>query len=356
MKTIWVYRLSVILLIFLSLFVLMKLEPIWFPFLQGLKVICMPLLISYFIAFLLHPIVEKLHEKGISRTWAILLIYVLFFGGIGFGIYKGYPVIISQMREIGEKSPKFVHMYEEWNVELEEKTDHMPHYLHKKIDDSVIGVEKKVQSLANMTVGIAKGIVNHSIMIILIPFFVFYLLKDHETFKQFFWRNIPKKWHGETKGILQEINRSLGGYIRGQLLVCVFLMIMGTLAFWIIQLRYPLLLGVFVGVTDIIPYFGPIIGAIPALLFAATISVKKIVMVLIIILVLQFIEGNILGPYIVGKSIKIHPVFIILSLLVGGTVGGFVGLLLAVPILVIVKVFITQLRWFFIRRKIEKDV
>ena len=112
-------------------------------------------------------------------------------------------------------------------------------------------------------------------------------------------------------------------------------------------MKYPLLLGALIGITNIIPYFGPIFGAIPAALIAASISVKMIIIVVVIVLVLQFLEGNILSPLIIGKSLHMHPIFIMFALLVGGEVGGVIGLIIAVPILAVIKVSVIHARIHF---------
>jgi predicted PurR-regulated permease PerM len=113
-------------------------------------------------------------------------------------------------------------------------------------------------------------------------------------------------------------------------------------------MKYSLVLGIFIGITDIIPYFGPIIGAIPALFLAASEGTGMLIRVAIILIVLQFIEGNILSPIIIGKSIRIHPVIIMFSLLVAGEIAGFTGLLLAVPVLVVI---ISVIRYFSKRKQ-----
>lgn len=113
------------------------------------------------------------------------------------------------------------------------------------------------------------------------------------------------------------------------------------------DLKYPLVLGIIIGITNVIPYFGPIIGAIPAVIIASTMSVKMLIIVVIIIVVLQFLEGNILSPFIVGKSLHMHPLFIMFALLLGGEVGGIVGMVVAVPVLSILKVAIMHLHVHF---------
>ena len=104
LKIIWIYRLGLLLLVFLCLLVFLKIKPLWAPIIFVCKVAITPFLIACFIAYLLHPLIEKIHKEGMPRTLAILLIYILFFGGIGYGIYKGTPVVIKQLQEINEQS------------------------------------------------------------------------------------------------------------------------------------------------------------------------------------------------------------------------------------------------------------
>jgi predicted PurR-regulated permease PerM len=124
-----------------------------------------------------------------------------------------------------------------------------------------------------------------------------------------------------------------------------------ALFFWFFHLRYPLLLGFLVGITDVIPYFGPIIGAIPAVIIAATISVKMVLISVVIIIILQFLEGNILSPYIMGKSLHMHPLIIIAAITAGGEIGGVIGLILAVPVLVVLRVGIVHAKNLFIQNR-----
>ena len=113
----------------------------------------------------------------------------------------------------------------------------------------------------------ARGVLDSLLIIFLIPFIVFYILKDYGEFYHIFWKLVPSKWRGTGQMLAKEIDKSLGSYIRGQLFVCL---VLGSISsfFWFIGMKYPLLLGIIIGVTDIIPYFGPILGAIPTLMIA----------------------------------------------------------------------------------------
>lgn len=344
LKIIWIYRLGLLLLIFLCLLVFLKIKPLWAPILFVFKVAITPFFIACFIAYLLHPLIEKLYEKGVPRTLAILLIYVLFFGGVGYGVYKGTPVVIAQLQEINTNFPQFVSMYDGWMDGVTEQTENFPQFIGEKIKEMFVGIEVKLQSVLDKAMSTARGLLDSLLIIFLIPFIVFYILKDYGEFYHIFWKLVPKKWRKDGQQLAKEIDTSLGNYIRGQLFVCFILGSVAVILFWFIGLKYPLLLGIIVGVTDIIPYFGPVLGAIPALMIAATVSTKLVIKTTITIIILQFVESNILSPYIVGKSLRMHPVVIMFALLVGGEVAGVVGLLLSVPILAVVRTIIVHVK------------
>ncbi len=344
LKIIWIYRLGLLLLLFLCFFVFLKLKPMWAPILSLIKIVLVPFLTAYFIAYLLHPLIEKLHQKGMPRTLAILLIYILFFGGVGYGIYKGIPVAISQMREMNENLPQFIKMYENWTDGIQSGTKNFPHFINEKIKQAFIGMEAKLESMLNRIVSTARGLLDSLLIIVLIPFIVFYILKDYGEFYHIFWKLVPKKWRSEGQRVAADIDKSLGSYIRGQLLICAILAGLASLVLWAIGMKYPLLLGIVIGITDIIPYFGPILGTIPTLIVATTISTNMVIKTGVALAILQFVESNILSPYIVGKSLHMHPVVIMFALLIGGEIGGIAGLILAVPVLAILRVVIMHTR------------
>lgn len=346
---IWLIRASTLLLLLLCLFVFVKLTPIWKPIAMLMLTAVTPIIISAFITYLLHPVVEITHNRGIPRVVAILAIYVLFFGGIGFGLYKLIPQILNQLKELNENIPYLVNTYRDWIQEIEFRTEHFPTGIHQRIEQGLEGVEARFDQFLSGTADFMRGLLNSLIFFAIIPFIVFYMLKDFIIFKKAIWYMTPRKWRRPGIQLLKQIDESLGNYLRGQLFVCLLIGIAGSVSFWIIGLSYPLILGVIIGITNIIPYFGPLIGAIPAVIVASTISGKLVLIVVVIILLLQFLEGNVLSPFIVGKSIHMHPVVIIIALLVGEEVAGILGMIFAVPILAILREII-----FHIKLNIEK--
>ena len=301
-------------------------------------------------AYLLHPFVEKTHETGLPRPIAILIIYLLFFGGIGFGLYKGIPVITAQLKELADNFPDVANTYRGWIQDIHSSTSRWPDGVHERIELLITDFETFIADYVAKIINGLKGFIGSIFIIIVIPFIVFYLLKDYDLVKRTAWYLTPRKWRKGGIAFIKDVDKSLGNYIRGQLLVCLTIGVLATISLWLAGMKYPLVLGVIIGITNIIPYFGPIIGALPAVIIAATVSVQTVIIVIIIIFGLQFIEGNILSPLIVGRSLHIHPVVIIFAILLGGEIGGIIGLIVAVPIFAVLKVTILHVMKHFVER------
>ena len=343
----WFYRLGFLLLLFIILFIFIKLQPIWLPFVKMLMIVFLPFMIAAFITYLLHPIVERIHEGGLHRGLAVGIIYVLFFGGIGLAVYKGLPEMIKQLKDLSESVPELANQYMGFIEMIQKKTETWPDGIQERVNESIVAVEQKLALLLEKIIGIIFEIIGSIFTIAIIPFISFYMLKDYTTIKKVVWYLTPRKWRQGGAHFLRDVDKSLGRYIRGQIFVCVLIGSLSATLFWIFHMKYPLLLGLIIGITNVIPYFGPVIGAIPAVIIASALSVKMIIITVCIVFVMQFLEGNILSPLIVGKSLHMHPLVIMVALLLGGEMGGILGLILSVPILAILKVGLVHIRKYF---------
>lgn len=346
-----IYNLAILLLLFIILYCFLLIKPLWKPVFTIVCIGLLPFIIGGFIAYLLYPIVEKIEMLGINRIVAILAIYLLFFGGMGYALYMGIPVLINQISHFSEHVPELAGHYKGLVKDLHESTSRWPDGIQAQIEGRVDDFEQWLNKFLEKMMSIFKGLFNFIFILAVIPFISFYILKDLDLIKQAVWYMTPKRWRKQGKEFLAAVNISLGGYIRGQLLVCVIIGTISSLLFWLIGLDYPVIMGSIVAFTNIIPYFGPVIGAVPVTAFALLSSVKLAMMSVGIIILLQLLEGNVLSPYIVGKSINIHPLFIIAALIIGGEAGGVIGMLVAVPLLAIFKVAVVHSRDYFIKVK-----
>ena len=345
----WIYRLIFLLLSFFVIYLFFKLKPVWYPIVFILSKTLIPFGLAAFVAYLLHPVIDLLQKRGMRRSVSILLIYVLFFGGVGFAIYKGMPIILQEMEELIETAPQFTEKYQGALKYIHDKTSNWPIQFKERIDEGILFLENKLESLLSSVMDYVVNVPDFVLLFGLVPLIAFYYLKDWAKIKKAALMITPSKIKRQSIAFMRDIEQSLGNYIRGQFIVCVTIGVISALLLWILHVKYSLLLGIIIGVTNIIPYFGPIIGAIPAVVIAAATSTKQVIWVAVVIFGLQFLEGNILSPLIVGKSLHMHPLLIMLSLLIGGELGGIVGLILAVPILSIIKVSVIHAKVHFKR-------
>lgn len=347
----WYYRLGFLLLLLIIAFIFIKLQNIWVPVVTAVFNVLLPFIIAAFITYLLNPIVERLHAGGLHRGMAVFIIYVFFFGGIGLALYKGLPEMVKQLKDLTVSIPALTEQYKGFVALIQEKTSAWPEGIQERVDAWIVSLEKQLDKMLTDVLNSLVEIVNSAFMIVLIPFITFYMLKDYHSIKKAVWYLTPRKWRQGGILFLRDVDQSLGGYIRGQLLVCVLVGSASALFFWLFHMKYPLLLGSIIGITNVIPYFGPIIGAIPAVLIASTMSLKMIIIVVAIVFVMQFLEGNVLAPLIVGKSLHMHPLMIIFALFAGEETGGIIGMILAVPILAVIKVGLLHIRKHFGQKK-----
>lgn len=340
----WLVRLTIVLLLFLCCYLLIKLAPLWQPILEVFFSVLIPFAIAALFTYLLLPVVESLHRRHVPRPIAILLIYVIFFGVLGYGIVKGVPYLIDQLKALMKQIPDFVRMYQNGIQQFYHQTSNLPETVHDHFRGFLHSVEAYANGIIENIIRALKGLAGSFLTILTVPVLVFYFLNDFPRIKNAAALMVPDKWHDSGKQILAEIDESLGGYIRGQCFVCLILGAVAALGLWLIGIPYPILFGIIIGITDLIPYFGPFLGAAPVAFVAATISWKMLLFVLILIVILHFLEGNFFSPLIVGRSLHMHPIFIILALLLGEEVGGLIGLLLAVPAFAVIRVLLIHLR------------
>ncbi|WP_174613896.1 AI-2E family transporter [Virgibacillus ihumii] len=329
-------------IIILFVFLVIKLFPFIGAVFSFLWHIAAPFLAAGLIAYLLFPVVRKMSQYNMPKGLAIMIIYVVFFGGSAYLIYRVYPAMIHQLGGLKEQLPHLLKLYRDFVYSLYEFTSFLPEHFHDKMDELLYEMETYVENLlTNLVRGFTK-IFDMIILLTIIPVLVFYFLKDLTQLKEFIKQWVPEKYRGDLSQFIRSLDSSLGSYIRGQLFVCL---IVSTAAFaflYYLDINYALLLAVFIGITNLIPYFGPIIGAVPVIAITAATASELLLVVIIGLFVIQLIEGNLLTPYIMGKSIQIHPVAIILALFVGGEIFGIIGMILAVPALTVLKVVFEQ--------------
>ena len=299
-----------------------------------------PLFIGLLIAWLFDPFVKWLEKKKIKRFWGSVITYVLIFLCLFLVIYSLVPLLIDQTQDFIKSVPEVVDEVKDW------ASDVFKHLSKMGLD----GVKMKSQFMtyvnditSNITTTMPKNFIGFvSKMISYIGTFIlgliigFFLIVNFDSSSKLF-NFIPKKYWKETVNILDKVNISLRSYVRGAIIDCTIIFILSSIGLWICGLKAPVLFGLFCGLTNIIPYAGPYIGGAPAVLVGFTQDPLIGVFCLIVIFVIQFLEGNFLQPYIMSKTTKLHPVTIILGLLLFGHFFGIIGMLISTPIIASAK-------------------
>jgi len=337
-------RISLLVLILLGiLFLLMQISP-WLQFgWQLVKAVLGPFFIAMVISYLLNPVVNLLSERNVPRSLAVLLIYSLFITSIVILILQLAPLFELQLKELTEHLPEWSARIQSMINEVNHSKEFLPISVQNGIEKSLSKMEMSISNYVGEVMSGIGSTINQMFLALIIPFMAFYMMKDIHSIERSFISLVPRGRRRELVRLIRDLDQALGNYIRGQLLVCTVVGVLVYIGYKIVGVPYALLLAVIVAVFNVIPYMGPIFGAIPACLVALTISFRMLIGVLIVNLIVQTLEGNVISPQIVGRTLHIHPLWIIFAVLVGGELAGVLGLILAVPVFAMGKVVLDHI-------------
>lgn len=311
-------------------------------FLINLLKIVSPLFIGIVIAWLLEPIVKFLKNHKMHRTLATSIVYILLIAIIVLIISALIPLLSEQINEIVKSIPTISNQIQTWINDLFDKFGNIDGVdinsfkadLFTKLES--IGSDL-TSSLPHLTVQVVSSVFS-GLGSLVIGFIIgFYLLMSFDNFNDALITFVPQKNRDDFRGLANEVNTSLRKYVQGTLICASFVFILSTIGFFIAGLKAPVLFGLFCGVTNIIPYIGPYLGGAPAILVGFSPGPIVGIISLISVLVAQFLESNILNPIVMSKTMKLHPVTIIIGLLVFGHFWGMIGMLLATPTIAVLK-------------------
>ena len=335
-----------VLAIILSFFVLIKVcsdLKIWIVFLDILSILS-PLFIGLVIAWLFNPFVTWLKKLGIRRLFGAIISYVIIIGVIVAIIGSLMPILYEQLVSFAESIPNIVHSIENAVNNFLNRFSGIDgldvQMLKEKAISKIDGIGNDLANdLPTYVISFGKGLISgisNFIVGLIIGFFILIGFdKSGETLISF----IPKKYRSEVDKFCTIIDGSLRNYVTGVIIDAIVVFVICSIAFYLVGLRAPLLFAVFCAITNVIPYIGPYIGAVPALIVAFSMSPTIGLLTAVVILVIQFFEGNFLQEYIMSKTTKLHPVTIIIGLLVFGHFWGMIGLVVSTPVIAVMKEF-----------------
>jgi predicted PurR-regulated permease PerM len=308
-----------------------------------LRTIYIPIFIAYFLAFLLNPIVTWLEKKGFGRSGPIFLLLFLFFALVtAFGLLM-VPRVFVQVQLLFQKLPLFMDFLSErlgpfsinylgYDV-FHQWKEVVPSLLP---DAPVSPAVTLIESVLSGTVRALSALLT----VLLIPILTFYMLKDYYVLNEKLISLVPKRYVADIREVFRRLSIVLGGLIRGQFLVCTILAGYFSIALSALSVEMALLLGILSGLMNLVPFVGPLVS-LALTIFLAVLGGAQITQCMAILgvyLVANLVDNTVLTPKIVGKQMGISPLTIILALLAGGELLGFLGILLALPIMAMGKV------------------
>lgn len=330
----------VVALVYLVTLILAKWNvlPVLFDILRVIS----PLFIGLVVAWLLDPFVTKLHKKGVSRGIGVVFTYVLMFIVIAIFFWLTIPSISSQINDFVSSIPSFISYLKEGIDGIFDSVSRISGYdlTSSKLEvyDAInrIGSSLTVD-LPNLIVSIISSIISGGINLIFGLIIGFYMLFDFGNIRKHFVSFVSCERQDDVNLLLDKLNGTLRNYVHGTFLIMFILFTFQALGLTIAGMKAPLVFALFCAVTNVIPYFGPYIGGVPTVLVAFSISPMVGVLALISVLISQTLESYFLQPIVMSKSMKLHPVTIMLGLLLFGHFFGIIGMIVATPVISVVK-------------------
>lgn len=322
---------------------------LFIPIVVIIKTLFLPFFLAGILYYLFRPIVNYLAAKKINKSISILIIYiVLFFLGILLYLIV-VPIFQNQINAFADNIPVLMERFIEQIRLLQENQ-----WIANFIDHRDLGLSGKISEYINYTIsslgnflasfmGILASII---LLLTIVPFILFYMLREGEKAPQFVLRLLPKKYRKheeEAKQILVEMDNALSAYIQGKIILSFLVAVLMYIGYSVIGIEYSLILAVIVLFTNVIPYVGLFIGIIPSLVVAFIDSPSMVIRVFIVFVIVLQVEGNLLTPWVMGKKMDIHPLTIVLLLLLAGSFGGLMGIIIAVPAYAVIKVVIIHM-------------
>lgn len=336
-----------ILLAMLIVFMFQQIQEVFNPIVVIAKTIFLPLLIGGVLFYLTRPLLHWLESKKFPRWASIISVLAVVVLAMGLIYSMIAPIIGEQSASLAKNTPDMIEEGEKWIDFLLSHRDDLPPQAQDSVEKAISNITTNLNdwaaSFGTWLLQFLQGFVQGLFLLVLAPFFLVYMLKDHEKFAPFvagFFSGERKSWIRKT---LHDLDVTLRSYIQGQLLVSFLVGIMLLIGYLIIGLDYALLLALFGMFTNVIPFLGPYLAVIPAMFIALLQEPQMALYVAIIMLVAQQIESNFISPNVMGKALDIHPLTVITIILAAGNLAGIWGVILAIPFYAVVKTIVSNL-------------
>ncbi len=339
-----------ILLAFLIIYIGSQITFIFRPVVVAFEALFISFLIAGILYYLTYPFSDWLSSRKLPRPMAIIIVFLIIIGLLTLLALIIGPILAAEFNELIVNLPNRVENLKRLLESLEGNplvarfldTDvldlnNLTDRLTSRASAAVAGIVTGMTNLVDFLTGIVMTI-------IIVPFLLYYMLKEKgkNIIPDAVNKIAPEKYAGKINSALAEMNKMLASYVQGLSVVCLFVGVLAYIGFLVIGLEFALILSVFIMITNIVPFLGPFIGAIPAAFVALLDSPFLMLQVFIVIVIVQQLEGLVISPQVMGRKMSLSPLTIILIVLVAGRLGGLLGIILAVPTFTVLKIIVNH--------------
>ncbi|MFV0560927.1 MAG: AI-2E family transporter [Enterococcus sp.] len=339
----------------IGVYYLLRMPDIFQPVVTMLSAIFLPLLIAGFLYYIFNPLVAFLEKRKIPRVLGFLLSFILVVILIFLTIKNLLPNLVAQAVQLTQSLPSYAEETSRWLNEIAKSSDFKALNIEKQLASANLTMSNLINlTLLSLTSGVSKIIgfmMQFFVLLFTVPFLLLFMFKDGHKFLDALSKFFPKIIREESRQTVRELNETLSAYISSTILDALIIGVLSFIAMTIIHQPYSLLLAVICSITNIIPYVGPFIGAVPAVIVSLFVSPIQAIYVALAILIIQQLDGNLIKPLLFGKSLNIHPMTTILLLIGAGSVAGILGMLICIPVYAVTKTLILNIRKIYLLRK-----
>ncbi|RIO51894.1 lipoteichoic acid biosynthesis protein CozEa [Staphylococcus pasteuri] len=343
LNKVWFRTGIALIMLFILIKLFMQVHEVFTPIVTIIGSVFLPFIISGFLFYICIPFQNLLEKWGFPRWASIVTIFVVLIAIIAIVVAFIAPILISNMNNLIKQTPALQRETERLVNFALTQIDKLPNDVTHRINNMVKSMGDGVTDVLSNSLSYITSLISTIFLLIMVPFFLIYMLKDHEKFIP----AVGKFFKGERKvfvvDLLKDLNYTLKSYIQGQVTVSVILGIILYIGYTIIGLPYTPLLVLFAGVANLIPFLGPWLSFTPAAILGIIDGPTTFVWVCVITLIAQQLEGNVITPNVMGKSLSMHPLTIIVVILAAGDLGGFTLILIAVPLYAVLKTIISNI-------------
>lgn len=331
-----------------------------------IRVVVPPLILALLIVYVLNPLVARLERRGVRRAAGAVLVYVVVLGAVVALVVALAPFFSRQAQEFADDWPRFrrdaahtlVGLAEGVNDNLALNIDTDQIYCLLGVDETRDAAAPTSERCEVLTRGVREGLSHQAdtateigftlleaiLVFVIAPLIALYLLVDLPKLQHDLLQLVPRRYREEVADLAGKVGRILGSFFRGQLFLALIVGVLCAFGFWAVDLPFWLVVGVVVGILNLVPAFGGFLGAGFAFLVAALVGDPHIgLLAALVVLAVQLVHNRFLHPFVMHAGVNLHPVSVIVSILAGGAVAGLWGILLSVPAVAVAKLLLAHL-------------